>query len=471
MSTVIVRQREGTMAAERILVVDDEELNRDLLQQMLEREGYQVAIAANGQEALALLRQETFHVVLTDLKIPGMTGVEVIRELKMLAPSTVGIIHKAYGSVDTAVEAMKVGAFDYVTKPVRRDELLVVIQRALEFQRLHHENVSLRRQLKAKYKFDNIISDNEKMQAIFTQVEKVADTDSTVLIYGESGTGKELIARALHYNSYRQDKPLVPINCGAIPEELLESELFGHEKGSFTGSTTQRLRRFALANCATLFLDEIGEMRPSLQVKILRVLQEREFERIGGTRTIKVDVRILAATNKNLEDLVARQQFRDDLFWRLNVIPITLPPLRERLSDIPLLVAHFIAHFNAEKKQHLTGITPEALLLLQSYHWPGNVRELENTMERIAILKGSGMIMPEDLPEKIARPNLPKSVPGIDIPDDGIDFDAMVEAFEKQLLMQALVKSGGVKSKAANLLHMNRTTLVEKVKKLRLESD
>jgi DNA-binding NtrC family response regulator len=459
------------MAAERILVVDDEELNRDLLQQILDREGYQVAVAANGQEALALLRQETFHVVLTDLKMPGMTGVEVIRELKMIAPSTMGIIHTAYGSVETAVEAMKAGAYDYVTKPVRRDELLVVIQRALEFQHLHHENVSLRKQLKAKYKFDNIVSDSEKMQAIFTQVEKVADTDSTVLIYGESGTGKELIARALHYNSYRQDKPLVPINCGAIPEDLLESELFGHEKGAFTGATAQRLGRFELANGGTIFLDEIGEMRPALQVKILRVLQEREFERIGGTRTIKVDVRILAATNKNLEDLVARQQFRDDLFWRLNVIPITLPPLRERLSDIPLLVAHFIARFNAEKKQHLTGVTPAALQMLQSYHWPGNVRELENTVERIAILKGRGMIMPEDLPEKIARPSLSRSVPGVNIPDDGIDFDAMVEAFEKQLLMQALVKAGGVKSKAANLLHMNRTTLVEKVKKLRLEND
>jgi DNA-binding NtrC family response regulator len=459
------------MAAERILVVDDEELNRDLLQQILEREGYQVAIAANGQEALALLRQEIFHVVLTDLKMPGMTGVEVIRELKMLAPSTMGIIHTAYGSVETAVEAMKAGAYDYVTKPVRRDELLVVIQRALEFQRLHHENVSLRKQLKAKYKFDNIISDNEKMQAIFTQVEKVADTDSTVLIYGESGTGKELIARALHYNSYRQDKPLVPINCGAIPEDLLESELFGHEKGAFTGATAQRLGRFELANGGTIFLDEIGEMRPSLQVKILRVLQEREFERIGGTRTIKVDVRILAATNKNLEDLVARQQFRDDLFWRLNVIPITLPPLRERLSDISLLVAHFIARFNAEKRQHLTGITPEALHMLQSYHWPGNVRELENTVERIAILKGSGMIMPEDLPEKIFRPSISRSVPSVDIPDDGLNFDTEVETFEKQLLMQALVKAGGVKSKAANLLHLNRTTLVEKVKKFRLEND
>ncbi|HEY5867463.1 MAG TPA: sigma-54 dependent transcriptional regulator, partial [Candidatus Tectomicrobia bacterium] len=324
------------MATERILVVDDEELNRDLLQQILEREGYEVTIAANGQQALALLTQETFHVVLTDLKMPGITGVEVIRQLKTLSPSTMGIIHTAYGSVETAVAAMKAGAYDYVTKPVRRDELLVVIQRALEFQRLHYENISLRKQLKAKYKFDNIISDNEKMQAIFAQVEKVADTDSTVIIYGESGTGKELIARALHYNSYRQDKPLITINCGAIPEDLLESELFGHEKGSFTGATALRQGRFELAHGGTIFLDEIGEMRLALQVKLLRVLQEREFERIGGTRTIKVDVRILAATNKNLEDLVERQQFRDDLYWRLNVIPMTLPPLRERLSDIPL---------------------------------------------------------------------------------------------------------------------------------------
>ncbi len=439
------------MAAERILVVDDEEMNRDLLQRILDRAGYQVTTAVDGQEALALLRQETFHVVLTDLKMPGMTGVEVIRELKTLAPFTMGIIHTAHSSIETAVEAMRAGAYDYVTKPVRRDELLVVIQRALEFQRLHYENFSLRKQLKAKYKFDNIISDNEKMQEVFTQVEKIADTDSTVLIYGESGTGKELIARALHYNSYRQDKPLVPINCGAIPEELLESELFGHEKGAFTGAITLRVGRFELANGGTIFLDEIAEMRPALQVKILRVLQEREFERVGGIRTIKVNVRIIAATNKNLEDLVARQQFRDDLYWRLNVIPITLPPLRERLSDIPLL--------------------PEALQMLKNYHWPGNVRELENTMERIAILKGSGTITPEDLPEKVFRTRTSSHVPGIDIPEHGIDFDATVEAFEKQLLVKALAKAEGVKSKAAILLHMNRTTLVEKVKKLRLEED
>ena len=459
------------MVAERILVVDDEEMNRDLLQRILDRAGYQVTTAVDGQEALTLLRQETFHVVLTDLIMPGMTGIEVIQELKTLAPSTMGIIQTGHSSIETAVEAMRAGAYDYVTKSVQRDELLVVIQHALEFQRLHYENFSLRKQLKAKYKFDNIISDHEKMQEVFSQVEKVADTDSTVLIYGESGTGKELIARALHYNSYRQDKPLVPINCGAIPEELLESELFGHEKGAFTGAITLRVGRFELANGGTIFLDEIAEMRPALQVKILRVLQEREFERVGGIRTIKVNVRIIAATNKNLEDLVARQQFRDDLYWRLNVIPITLPPLRERLSDIPLLVAHFITRFNAEKKQHLTGITPEALQMLKNYHWPGNVRELENTMERIAILKGSGTVTPEDLPEKVFRTSTSSHVPGIDIPEHGIDFDATVQAFEKQLLIKALAKAEGVKSRAATLLHMNRTTLVEKVKKLRLEED
>ncbi|MGE3540090.1 MAG: sigma-54-dependent transcriptional regulator [Candidatus Tectimicrobiota bacterium] len=459
------------MATERILVVDDEEMNRDLLQQILSREGYDVETAASGQEALGILKDQSFHVVLSDLRMPGMTGVDVVRELKTLAPFTIGIIHTAYASVETAVEAMKAGAYDYVTKPVRRDELLVVIQRALDFQRLNHENISLRKQLKAKYKFDNIISDHEKMLEIFAQVEKISDTDSTVLIYGESGTGKELIARAIHYNSYRQDKPLVPINCGAIPEDLLESELFGHEKGAFTGATTLRLGRFELANGGTIFLDEIGEMRPSLQVKILRVLQEREFERIGGTRTIKVDVRILAATNKNLEELVARQQFRDDLYWRLNVIPITMPALRERASDVPLLVAHFMTRFNTEKKQHLEGVSPEALRMLQSYHWPGNVRELENTMERIAILKGRGIVTPEDLPEKIFRSQAASATPGIDIPEDGLDFDATVEAFEKQLLVKALAKAGGVKTKAAALLHMNRTTLVEKVKKLRLEEE
>jgi DNA-binding NtrC family response regulator len=458
------------MAGERILVVDDEEINREFLQEALAHEGYAVEAVADGLTALERLKQQFFHVILSDLKMPQMSGVELLQQLKEITPATVGIIFTGYATIETAVQAVKAGAYDFVTKPFRIEELLVLLQRALEFQRLNRENISLRKQLKAKYRFENIVSDHENMQAIFEVVEKVSDSDSTILIYGESGTGKELIARAIHYNSYRQDKPLVPINCGAIPGELLESELFGYEKGAFTGATSLRIGRFELANGGTVFLDEIGEMSPALQVKILRVLQEREFERVGGTRTIKVDVRIIAATNKNLEESVAKSQFREDLFYRLNVIPIHIPPLRDRKSDLPLLVAHFIERFNAEKKRHLEGVTPEALEILQRYSWPGNVRELENLVERITILKGSGVITPNDLPEKLSHSFANGPVPDVDIPNGGLDFDDAVQAFEKQLLTKALERTRGVKSKAAELLHMNRTTLVEKVKKLRLEA-
>jgi DNA-binding NtrC family response regulator len=458
------------MGGERILIVDDEEINREFLQEVLTHQGYDVKTAANGLVALELLRREAFHAVLSDLKMPELSGVDLIRQLKEIAPFTIGIIFTGYATIETAVEAIKAGAYDYVTKPFRLEEILLVLQRALEFQRLHYENISLRKQLKAKYKFENIISDNDKMQAVFEIVEKVSDADSTVLIYGESGTGKELIARAIHYNSYRQDKPLIPINCGAIPGELLESELFGYEKGAFTGATALRLGRFELANGGTVFLDEIGEMSPALQVKILRVLQEREFERVGGTRTIKVDVRIIAATNKNLEELVANNRFREDLFYRLNVIPIYLPPLRERKSDIPLLVMHFMERFNTAKRRHIEGISPEALDRLTQYHWPGNVRELENLIERITILKGQGFITPDDLPEKFVPMFANGIVPKVDIPSDGLDFDDAVQTFERQLLTKALERTRGVKAKAAELLHMNRTTLVEKVKKLQLES-
>jgi DNA-binding NtrC family response regulator len=457
------------MAAERILIVDDEEANREFLQELLRHEGYEVETAGDGATGLALLEQIPFHVMLSDLIMPQMSGVELLRQMKERSPFTIGIIFTGYATIETAVEAMKAGAYDYITKPFRVEEILVVLQRALEFQRLNHENVNLRRQLKAKYKFENIVSDHDKMQAVFEMVEKVSDSDSTVLIYGESGTGKELIARAIHYNSYRQDKPLIPINCGAIPEELLESELFGYEKGAFTGAVSSRIGRFELANGGTIFLDEIGEMSPGLQVKLLRVLQEREFERVGGTRTIKIDVRIIAATNRDLEVMVANQRFREDLFYRLNVIPIFVPPLRERQSDVALLVPYFIARFNAEKKRQIEGITPEALQLLANYSWPGNVRELENMIERIVILKGGGMITRNDLPEKFTRSFANGTVPSVDVPDEGLDFDAVVQTFEKQLLTKALEKTQGVKSRAAELLHMNRTTLVEKVKKLQLE--
>ncbi len=458
------------MASERILVVDDEEANREFLQDLLLHEGYDVATAPDGLAGLQFLERHPVHILLSDLKMPRMTGVDLIRQAKELSPSTIGIIFTGYATIETAVEAIKAGAYHYITKPFHVDEIRVVLKRAIEHQRLNRENQSLRKQLKAKYRFDNIVSDHNKMQAVFELVEKVSDSDSTVLIYGESGTGKELIARAIHYNSYRQDKPLIPINCGAIPEELLESELFGYEKGAFTGATSSRTGRFELAHSGTLFLDEIGEMSPALQVKLLRVLQEREFERVGGTRTIKIDVRIIAATNKDLEMMVDNQQFREDLFYRLNVIPMSLPPLRERQSGIPLLAAYFIDRFNTEKKRHIEGILPEALERLYSYHWPGNVRELENVIERITILKGEGMISIQDLPEKLSRTFSNGMVPNVDVPDEGLDFDTVVQSFEKQLLTKALEKTQGVKSKAAELLHMNRTTLVEKVKKLRLEA-
>jgi DNA-binding NtrC family response regulator len=458
------------MASERILVVDDEEANREFLYELLTHEGYEVETAADGVTGLERLQQVPVNLLLSDLRMPEMGGVDLIRQMIELSPFTVGVIFTGYAAIETAVEAIKAGAYDYIPKPFRVDEILMVLRRALEYQRLNRENIGLRKQLKSKYRFDNIVSDHHKMQAIFELVEKVSDSDSTVLIYGESGTGKELIARALHYNSYRQDKPLIPINCGAIPEELLESELFGYEKGAFTGAASSRIGRFELANGGTLFLDEIGEMSPALQVKLLRVLQEREFERVGGTRTIKIDVRIIAATNKDLEGMVDNQQFREDLFYRLNVIPISVPPLRERQTDVALLVSHFITRFNAEKKRQIEGITPEALERLYGYQWPGNVRELENAIERITILKGSGMITPEDLPDKLSRSFGHGMVPNVDVPDEGLDFDAVVQTFEKQLLTKALAKTQGVKSKAAELLHMNRTTLVEKVKKLRLEA-
>ncbi len=459
------------MVAERILVVDNDEAILELLQEFLTHQGYEVATAPDGSRGLELLEQEQFHIVLSDLVMGQMSGVDLIRQAKEHSPFTIGIIFTGYGTIEKAVEAIKAGAYDFIPKPFELEEILLVLQRALEHQHLLYENFNLRKQLKTKYKFENIISDHRKMQDVFELVEKVSDSDSTVLIYGESGTGKELIARAIHYHSYRQDKPLIPINCGAIPEELLESELFGYERGAFTGAVASRVGRFELAHGGTVFLDEIGEMSPGLQVKLLRVLQEREFERVGGTRTIKIDIRVIAATNKDLEAMVANRQFREDLFYRLNVIPILLPALRERQSDVALLVAHFIDRFNAEKRRQLTGITAEALARLSRYHWPGNVRELENVIERIAILKGIGTITPADLPEKVTRSfSNGGVVPNVDMPDAGLDFDTIVQTFEKQLLTKALEKTQGVKSKAAELLHMNRTTLVEKVKKLQLEA-
>jgi DNA-binding NtrC family response regulator len=456
------------MASERILVIDDEGRNREFLKEFLDVEGFDVETAKDGQEGIEILEKMDFDLVLTDLKMPRADGLAVLEGLRRINPQTVAIVFTGFGSIDTAVKAVKLGAYDYITKPLKMEEISLVIHRALEHRKLSLENEMLRRQLKRKYRFDNIVGDSEGMQQVFRLVEKIANTDSTVLIYGESGTGKELIARALHFNSDRRERPLIPVNCGAIPEELLESELFGHEQGAFTGATRTRIGRFELGNGGTIFLDEIGDMSPALQVKILRVLQEHEFERVGGMKTIKVDIRVIAATNKDLEKNVADGKFREDLFYRLNVIPIQLPPLRDRPSDIPLLINHFIQLYNAKNGHNITGVSPEAMELLTSYEWPGNVRELENMIERIVILKGDGLIQPGDLSEKILASDSGTLHPHVRIPENGISFNTAVTEFERELILQALNRTNWVKNKAAKLLNLNRTTLVEKMKKINL---
>jgi len=334
---------------------------------------------------------------------------------------------------------------------------------------LYPENTNTTGQSKNGDGFKDIIGQSDRMQETFRLIEKVADSDSTVLIYGESGTGKELVARAIHFNSYRKNKPLVPINCGAIPEDLLESELFGHVRGAFTGATTTRSGRFESADGGTIFLDEIGDMSARLQVKVLRVLQEKEFEPVGGNKTIKINVRIIAATHRDLEKAVQKGIFREDLFYRLNVIPITLPPLREKKSDIPLLISHFLDHFNKEKNQKVEGISEEAMKIIMRYSWPGNVRELKNLVEWLVVVKREGRILPEDLPEKLRRENNDVLIPKIEISDDGICLNTAVSEFEKVLILQSLKNTNWVKNKAAKLLHLNRTTLVEKIKRHRLQ--
>ena len=371
----------------RLLIVDDELILTKALSRYLNSEGYETVAANNGAEAIELLKGERFDVMLTDLNMPGMDGLELIKTAQTLSPHMATIIMTGFGSIGSAVEAMKAGAFHYVTKPFELDDIGLLIKKAIEHSNLKGENLILKKQVSDRYGFDNIKGVSDELKGVCQLVQKVSDTDSTVLILGESGTGKELIARAIHYNSNRADKPLVPVNCGAIPENLLESELFGHVKGAFTGAIQSRMGRFEIANGGTIFLDEIGDMSLRLQVKILRVLQERRFEAVGSTRTIEVDVRVITATHRNLEDLVRKGQFREDLFYRLNVIPIQIPPLRQRTNDIPLLAEHFLKTFAAHNKSAPPIIPDEIMSVLCNYQWPGNIRELENTIERLAVLK------------------------------------------------------------------------------------
>ncbi len=454
-----------------VLIIEDDRAQREALQEILAAEGYEVETAPDGDTGLARLQEAGFEVVLTDLALPGQNGLEILKYLVRHRPETVCIIITGYATIKNSVAAMRLGAYDYLAKPVDPQELRLVIKRALEHKHLKQENLRLKKQLYQRFGFANIIGTSEAITRIFDLIQKVADTDSTVLLLGESGTGKELIARAIHFNSQRRQGPLIPVNCAAIPEELLESELFGHERGAFTHAVRTRIGRFEQANGGTIFLDEIADMSPGLQVKILRVLQDRAFERIGGTKTIRVDIRVIAATNQDLEALVRQGRFREDLFYRLNVIPIRVPPLRERVSDIPLLATHFLQEFSHKKKKPLKRLSPAVLDLLLRYPWPGNVRELENLMERLVILSEGETVEVNDLPERFRASSPVMGAPEIaDFPEHGVHLNDAVQDFERRLILKALEKSNWVKSRAAKLLHLNRTTLIEKMKKQNIQA-
>jgi len=474
----------------KIIIVEDEESILTMLSEFLSNNGYIVDPFIESKKALFALKGNEYDVMITDLSMPHIDGLQLINYIQKEYLNTLGIVITGYGSLDTAISAMRWGAFDYILKPFKFDEVLTVIESAMYYSKLMkienipkgltgkanllrrfsenkiiRENTLLRNCLKDKYKFENIIGISFPMQKIFEMIEKVADTNATVLITGESGAGKELVARAIHYNSSRKDSPLVVVNCGAIPETLLESELFGYEKGAFTGATGTRYGRFELAHGGSMFLDEIGDMSFNLQVKLLRVLQEKTFERVGGSKSINVDVRIIAATNRVLDDLVKDGKFREDLYYRLNVVPIHLPPLRERRQDIPLLLNYFLERSNRINGAEIEGCSESAMGVMLNYSYPGNVRELQNLIERVVVLKKKGVIDLEDLPDKIYLAEQQEQS-HFEI-EKG--YDTLVSNFEKNLILQALQETNGVKSKAAQVLSLNRTTLIEKMKRLGID--
>jgi DNA-binding NtrC family response regulator len=444
----------------RVLVVDDERPQRDILQMILEAEGYETSAASNGRQALHAAGAEGFDVVLTDLKMPDMDGIELLDALPRQPGGPCVILMTAHGTIDSAVDAMRKGAFDYLTKPLEKDELLLVVRRALERSHLVRENRMLHEQLRDRFRLDNIVGAHGSMQDVFRVVHKVAASTSTVLIYGESGTGKELVAKAVHHESDRRGKPFYAVNVAALPESILEAELFGYERGAFTGAENRKIGLFEQASGSTLFLDEVGDLKRDLQVKLLRALQEREILRVGGTERVKVDVRIVAATNQDLEKAVREGRFREDLYYRLSVIPIALPPLRERRTDIPLLVEHFIPRYAGTRKRT---VSDEALKILMAYDWPGNVRELESVIERALLLGDHDRILPADLPGAVrAGLSTRRGLLDLDIPDAGIDL----EGVERALIVKAMQKSGGNVSRAARLLGLSRRTLQYRLEKM-----
>ena len=442
------------MAKARVLVVDDEKSMRDLLSITLEKEGYDVLTAAGGEAAIEALRRDTTDAVITDLRMPKVDGLQVLRAAKEISPDVAVIVITAVASTETAVEAMKLGAYDYITKPFKLDEVSLIVRNALERKRLRDENLYLRKQLETQHRFENIIGKSGRILEVFDTIRKISDSPSTAMITGESGTGKELVARAIHFNSLRRDKPFVSVNCGAIPEGLMESELFGHVRGAFTGAVSNKIGLFSAGEGGTLFLDEITEIPPLLQVKLLRAIQTREIRRVGDTKDMKTDVRLIAASNRNLEDAVRDGILREDLYYRLNVIPIQLPPLRERREDIPLLVAHFLQKFGKDLGKEARGVAPEAMIVLERYHWPGNIRELENVLERAIVLGAGDMLGIESLPETLRRERPVKGMEAVELPEDGLDLEATLDTIERGYLQRALDRTGGVQTKAAELLKM-----------------
>jgi|SoiMethySBSTD1v2_1073268.scaffolds.fasta_scaffold00409_29 two-component system, NtrC family, response regulator PilR len=457
---------EPVAAKPRILVVDDEPSMRDMLRIVLRRDGYEVIAAHDGREALAVLGRERIDLLLSDIRMADVSGVEVLRAAKETNRDIIAFMMTAFASTETAVEAMRLGAVDYFTKPFSMDELRLKVRQQLEASRLKQENVLLKRALNSSHSFSNIIGRSEPMLAVFKMIETIAKTTSTVLITGESGTGKELVARAVHFNSLRRDQPFVALNCGAVPETLLESELFGHMRGAFTGADQNKKGLLEVAERGTIFLDEIGEMNAAMQVKLLRVLQERRFRRLGGTDEVRADVRVIAATNQELPRLVAEGLFREDLFYRINVILVHLPPLRERAEDIPLLAEHFLAKFSASMAKPIRTISREAQERLQAYRWPGNIRELENAIERAVAVEQTPVLLPESLPPQV-RPDgdrmddsaragdVPRGLTAFPALGAGFDLEARGEDFYRHYIALALEQTGGVQTKAAELLGMS----------------
>jgi len=456
--------KHDVFSQKRLLIIDDEENMRHMLSSMLKKSGYRVSTASNGSEALDMVDQTLYDFILCDLKMPDMSGMEFFEAARDKLWASTVIMMSAYGSIDTAVEAMKKGAYDFISKPFKLDEVLLTLKKAEERESLKRENRWLKeriRKIQDDYHFGNMVAKSKGMVAVFKIAEKVAQYDTTVLICGASGTGKELIAQGIHFAGKRAKNPLVPVNCGGIPENLLESELFGYKKGAFTGADSDRKGLFDEADRGTIFLDEIGELPLSLQVKLLRVLQENEIRPVGDSKTKKIDVRIIAATSKNLEDEVKNGTFREDLFFRLNVMPIQLPPLKDRPEDIPILSQHFINRFNISLEKNIKGITPAAMSILLKYHWPGNVRELGNVIERAVVLAEEAILAPQNFPLDLGESQEREKVEDF---FDGHSLKAAQKILEKRLIIKALEATNGNRTKAARILEISHPSLLSKIK-------